>query len=252
MESNKNSRRENLTENYEDAAFALMMDELMQENGKKWEEENERLKSDPGFSIPAELDKKCLHTINRHLARQKRAAVWRRTEKIVSRVAVAFLILCAAVATPFCTVSAFRNSVMNLVTETFDTGTYIYVQRDELQKEEALPAEGPTWFPPGDWHLTYSMDEEPFLALRYVDTEGDIINYTEATAQGTGTTIDTEDALVKHVTIQGNDAILSEKGNQIILSWADAHRELICYLDIEMAETTPEEATIIKMAESIG
>lgn len=45
----KSSRKDMLIENYEDATFALLMDNMMEADGEKWLEENERLKDDPNF-----------------------------------------------------------------------------------------------------------------------------------------------------------------------------------------------------------
>ena len=48
------TRREKLQEQYEDALFALLMDDLAVEEGKKAYEENERLKADSSFEVPSE------------------------------------------------------------------------------------------------------------------------------------------------------------------------------------------------------
>ena len=47
------TRREKLQEQYEDALFALLMDDLAVEEGKKAYEENERLKADSSFEVPS-------------------------------------------------------------------------------------------------------------------------------------------------------------------------------------------------------
>ena len=53
------TRREKLQEQYEDALFALLMDDLAVEEGKKAYEENERLKADSSFEVPSESRKRC-------------------------------------------------------------------------------------------------------------------------------------------------------------------------------------------------
>lgn len=59
------TRREKLQEQYEDALFALLMDDLAVEEGKKAYEENERLKADSSFEVPLESRKRCVETIAR-------------------------------------------------------------------------------------------------------------------------------------------------------------------------------------------
>ena len=48
------TKREQLIEQYEDALFALLMDSVAEEEGKKAIELNERLKADPEAEVPAE------------------------------------------------------------------------------------------------------------------------------------------------------------------------------------------------------
>ena len=51
--------RQQLLENYEDALFALLMDDFAEREGEKLKAENERLKQDPAAQPPEELDQKC-------------------------------------------------------------------------------------------------------------------------------------------------------------------------------------------------
>lgn len=46
------TKREQLIEQYEDALFALLMDSVAEEEGKKAIELNERLKADPEAEVP--------------------------------------------------------------------------------------------------------------------------------------------------------------------------------------------------------
>ena len=56
------TRHEKLLENYEDALFALLMDEVAEQEGKRFLAENEQLKQNKKSAIPAEVDKRCLKT----------------------------------------------------------------------------------------------------------------------------------------------------------------------------------------------
>lgn len=64
------NRNDRLYNDYEDALFALLMDEVAQEEGARLLEENERLKGDPNAAVPPELDKKSIETIRKVLAGQ--------------------------------------------------------------------------------------------------------------------------------------------------------------------------------------
>ena len=61
------TRHEELQDNYEDALFALLMDEFAEREGERLLEENERLKSDPDIVISDELDRQCIKKINRSM-----------------------------------------------------------------------------------------------------------------------------------------------------------------------------------------
>ena len=49
------TRRENLRDQYEDALFALLMDDLAWQEGERLLELNERLKNDPDADVPDAL-----------------------------------------------------------------------------------------------------------------------------------------------------------------------------------------------------
>lgn len=58
------THHEKLVERYEDALFALMMEDVAETEGEKLQELNEQLKCDPAAEIPEELDERCIRTIN--------------------------------------------------------------------------------------------------------------------------------------------------------------------------------------------
>lgn len=57
--------QEKLYEQYEDAVFALLMDKVAEENGKKLLQQNEELLADPYAAVPETLSKRCLRTIKK-------------------------------------------------------------------------------------------------------------------------------------------------------------------------------------------
>lgn len=57
------THHEKLVERYEDALFALMMEDVAETEGEKLQELNEQLKCDPAAEIPEELDERCIRTI---------------------------------------------------------------------------------------------------------------------------------------------------------------------------------------------
>lgn len=64
------TRREMLVERYEDALFALLMNEVAEAEGRKALEENQRLCDSGEMVIPEEVHRRCLRTIARKQPRR--------------------------------------------------------------------------------------------------------------------------------------------------------------------------------------
>ena len=60
------TRHERLLENYEDAYFALLMEDVAQMEGARLDQLNMELQNDPHAAVPEGLTKRCLKTINAH------------------------------------------------------------------------------------------------------------------------------------------------------------------------------------------
>lgn len=65
------THQDELRENYEDALFALLMNSWAEEEGKRLNEENERLKADPAFEVPESFDRRSLRAIRRYSLMRK-------------------------------------------------------------------------------------------------------------------------------------------------------------------------------------
>ena len=63
------TNRERLQENYEDALFALLMDDVARTEGKRLIRENEALQADPNAAVPENIDRRCMQLIQSQKAR---------------------------------------------------------------------------------------------------------------------------------------------------------------------------------------
>ena len=80
------THHEKLVERYEDALFALMMEDVAETEGEKLQELNEQLKRNPAAEIPKELDERCIRTIRTEFGKKnfrsaRRGAVPSRLNK---------------------------------------------------------------------------------------------------------------------------------------------------------------------------
>lgn len=243
-----NTRRKILEKQYEQAAFALLLDDLMVEEGTA-------LLGETGIAetadVPPEADERCMETIRRSQARERRYQALRFAGKTVSRVAVVFLVVAIAFSVPFCTVSAFRAASLNLIYDTFDKGTSISAD-DLSESKRELAVKSPSWFPSGTWKTVFLTNEESLYAIRFEDEDANVIFYSEMPADGSTVSIDSEDTIMQSdVFVNGNNALMAIKENQIILAWLDSAGSVICTLEVRgMNESfTPDAA--VRIAESI-
>lgn len=212
------NRREQLQERYEDALFALLMDEIATMEGKQAQEENERLKNDPSAAIPEDVDKRCLQTIRHHFAKQKAYSAGRFTVKTMKRAVMAAGIAAILFTGAFAASEDVRANTMNLIVEVFETGT---VFRFEGRSDDVTTQVNVGWVPDG-----YTLEDhgsDPFgewCWYRKSDTEVFNIDYGATT--GSGINIDTEDAEIEYIEIQGCQAMLIKKeseSNELSIAW---------------------------------
>lgn len=210
------TRREELQDQYEDALFALLMDDIATLQEKEAEEENERLNNDPAFTIPEDVDRRCLQTIRRYSEKQRAYAAGRFTVKVLKRAAMVAGIAALMFTGVFAASEALRVNTMNLIVEVFDTNTDFRFASVPVDPVSEI---GVGWLPEGytiaqqgndglqAWYL-YQKSENMHISILYTPTSG------------SGIGVDTEDAEVEYVEVQGSQAMLIKKENNIQIVWA--------------------------------
>lgn len=68
------TKREQLLENYENAFFAILMNDIAEKEGRKPLEENEELKNSSDFEIPNAIHEHSLKTIRKAFRKKRIAA----------------------------------------------------------------------------------------------------------------------------------------------------------------------------------
>ena len=117
------TRREQLQENVEDAVFALLMEDVAEQEGKRLIEENEQLKHDPSAKVPDDLDKRCRKIIKRSYAKDRRRTVGRTIHNILGNVALAAMVCIMLFVSVFAAVPEIRVMTLNLLIEISDVST---------------------------------------------------------------------------------------------------------------------------------
>lgn len=212
------TRHEQLQERYEDALFALLMDELAAAEGQRAEEEKERLRDDPSAAVPEDLDRRCTRLIRRHFARRRARTAGRLTWRAVKLAALAAGIAAILLTTVCAASETVRVNTLNLIVEVFETNTEFRFISDARDPAETAPLLEVGWVP-DDYVLTDQGQDYFETWYDYRDAEDHLLSISCSNTIGMTTRIDTEDAEVEYVSVQGERAMLVQKNSTVQLVW---------------------------------
>ncbi|MDO4174058.1 MAG: DUF4367 domain-containing protein [Eubacteriales bacterium] len=251
------SRHNHLQEQYEDALFALMMDDYLREIGQQALEENERLKQSQEFEISEAMDRKIRKQIGRLYYANKVKRGGKSIAKIAKRVGI---VVCAAVMltmTAFAVFPEFKINVMNLWLEITDEyADFHFFSEDDSTKETVVSHDFVvTWVPEG-FALESTTTLEFSTEYKYTSLDDRYIYIMKYVGDAMTLSIDTEDAEVENMQIHGMDALLTKKEIQtgtgqnqqeITLTWWDEQEAMI----LRVIAVEISESEVIKIAEGI-
>lgn len=220
------TRREKLEEQYEDALFALLMDDIADEEGQALLEENERLKHDPSAAVPEELDKKCRKIIRNTFRKEQGRAFGRASYRMFQRVAVVAVLAALLFTVAYAAVPEFQVAVKNLVLTLTETDTSTDMG---LTPQTGYPASSTDIFRftipeiPTGYELVASSETATERFYWYENSDGDV--FSVDILRGNESTIlstDTEDAQnVTNILVNGYSGICTEKDGAVQVTWVD-------------------------------
>ncbi len=232
-------KREKLLEDYEDALFAIVMDQIAEEEGERLEQEAQRLEEE-GFQVPESLDRKCIAAIRE--AEEKQERTQKRTRRRVSvrriaKVALAAVLTIALIASiAYAAIPEFRAGVLNLVLKVTEVATSITMTGDSGSIEDN-PSEFEftlTYVPEGYYFSDSSIIKPDYVGICYEDGNGNNFGYGfRHLGKGHTVNVDTEDAQVEYATLRGCEGMIIQKTspitgrNCVSFDWFDT--ELECY-----------------------
>lgn len=245
------TRREMLMEQYEDALFALIMDEVAEVEGQKALEENQRLKESGELVIPEEVSQRCQRVIARKTTEKDLKRFGKGFGRVVTKVAVVALLGMLLFTTAFAASEDFRVKTLNFVMEVFDDRTEIRFVPENMASDASnsvVPRITAGWLPEGfelmgedgtEYNRCYEF-EKP-------DSE-EHISVNIMSMDDTNMTIDTENAETSSVKVQGTDALLVETGTIKQLVW-QLYEGKEWYIQIITRNISAED--ILKFAQNI-
>lgn len=248
------TRKERLSEQYEDALFALIMEEAAEAEGQKALEENRQLRDSGELAIPDGLRQRCHRAIAKGFAGQELRRVGRGVSRVVTKVALVALVGMLLLTTVFAASEDFRVKTLNLALEIFEDHTEITLTPDESiiasSVDSVVPQLTAGWVPDG--FALVEEGENSAMAWKDFQNEeaGTQISITVFNLRTGRMSVDTEDAEMLPVQINGADAfIINDTEDEIIqIIWQeDAASEWLIYV-VGMGVS---EEMLMKTAESI-
>ena len=248
------TRREQLQEQYEDALFALLMDDLAAIEGQAALEENERLKNDPEYAVPTDVRQRCLKTISQCCMKTTLRRTGKALRRGFSRVAVIGMICMLLFTTAFAASPTFRANTLNLVMEVFEDSTEFRFSSSNSGSssfsEDFNVDVTVNWVPEG--YTLVDQTEDKFLnATCYRSETGDELLINVFKGRNGTLSIDTEDAQVEHLTIQGRDSLLALKEGVAQLVWGNEDGPYKVAIILEGIETEEDVQNLLKIAEDL-
>ncbi len=233
---------EKLLEEYEDALFALLMEPVAEQEGAAALEMNEHLKNDPSAAVPEEMTRAGLRTIRREFSKRRGKRVLEIAGRAFGHVAVFLLFSTLCFATVCAAMPEVRVRTLNLIVEVSEIATNltlgdsseINAPQNSLQSTGVQTGPGSALAEDGTLggYQMPELPEEYRVTSSNVTSRGTYITYlnemdekisfrVEHFGSNGSSSIDTENAIVENIQVNGYDGLYVEKNNRLQVVWGD-------------------------------
>ena len=220
------NEQEDLYAQYEDAFFALLMNEVAEAEGQELLKKNEQLLADPNAAVPEAVSKRCLHTIEKSCRKARFQRNMQTVLRKLNRVALWILVPMLLFVGVFAASETVRVKTLNYLIEEFDVGTAFFFRNDP----NAEPAQtfSDTDFTeavrkciPAEYSLVFKNTDEISRILYYMSDSGEEITASEYLLENIDATVvlDTEHAKVQTAAIGGQEVMLIFKEGFYQVAW---------------------------------
>ena len=204
-------QRQELLEQYEDALFALAMDEVAVEQGRAYLEENRRLREE---EVPQSVLLRGRRTLRRAFARRglnQAGRLGSRAMRVASTLCLLFLVVFTSA---FAALPQFRVDTFNFVIETFGDSKALYFGGSQASHIADAPQILATWRPAG-YSLAESSSKQDRVWYLFTNSSGNRISVDWYRIDTLSAILrDQEDAQMENMTVRGQDALVITKDNE--------------------------------------
>lgn len=211
------TRTDQIAWQYEDALFALMMQDVVEHEGAQILRQVKALELDPAAAVPELVNTRMEQSIHSFFARKKAKRFSRQMRSTARKLAVAALVSSFLLTSAFAYSEEFRVGALNLMIDVFDQGTQITFRSSQSQhatmnrQENSLTDGIPVGY---DETMEYSDSDTKFIALE--NEIGAVIEIDMQVYREGVVYIDTEDCIQKACTVDGKPATLYVKSEEAV------------------------------------
>lgn len=242
--------REELVEQYEDAAFALLMSEYAEQEGDRLLREFDEAKAKGEVpEIPAALDAKCRKMIRQAYEKQRRKEQVNRVLRTIGRTAAMLFAALGICGTLVFSVEALRTPFVNFLMDQQEHFFAIDFDQEATKDPDKAPnsvrgnecSDGSPLdaFVPEGYELSrYTVKEDGSVTIIYKNEIGKSIFFSSSVTKGK-LNLDTENADSESMEIAGHSGIFVNKDGVLTITWFNAESEQTYQLrttDLDLAE----------------
>lgn len=218
--------REKLMERYDDAAFALMMDECAEAEGAAFLAEFQAAAAAGELpELPEDIDRACRDTIRREYAGQEWKVRLKQFRRTAAKVAVAVFAVIGILGTLVFSVEAWRNTVLGRFMKETDEGTVV-TWDDPVESFRATSVavfEG--MLPAGCEKVSETLTKNMTL-VAYEDENG-YVAQLNITPTGGKVRLDTKDATCTEIDVGDYRALLIEEPPGCMVVWENEEKGIL-------------------------
>lgn len=245
------TRREQLQEQFEDALFALLIEDAKRAHNEQAAALHEQLKQSNKIQISPEFNERMRAFIRQNCPR-KRRPIRVNFPKLVSRVAVAACFTILITSTAFATFPDLKTNLMNVWLEITEESIDFHFADSDQYDINSTDSLSIGWIPDG-FFLESTEEMNDILSYKYTHENDDskyieIIKYTNTS---TTLTVDTENATQEKFQINGEHSLLVQKTVDEIDYLTLIIENQTNHFLIEIIANEISKDEIIKLAENI-
>ena len=243
------TNRDRLQENYEDSVLALLLDEFAESEGRRYIEENERLREDPAAVVPEDVEKRALQFIDREFSRRKRAHAGGKLLRFLARIAIAAVFAALLFGAAFALSETVRAGTLNFLIQMDERIATWQFGAEEMTESGANITITVGWVPEGYTSSPVAVTGPSDVVVDCTNDAGDLIRVSVHESEDYIHFLDLEDAdYYEDIIVQGCEGILRIKDDYIRIAWPYNNSELV----VSVRSSDVDRNTLLRVAESVS